>query len=242
MGLIILFLRNYSGVPRLRSQREESISQPSQTESAYVQTVPDGMCLCPNFRAFTGTSCVHVQTFVRSPDFCALMSRLLCVQPILVRSCPIYRALNRLSCFHVQTFVRSPDFRAFYRFSCVHVRTFVRSCPDLHAFPRFICVHQVFVRSCLDFCAFVKLGCDDPIFVLSSSNIKNLFKSNHNWPGVHRDQISKILVKLGEEKKLQFSLLSFSIFFLYLNIIKEWKVRVFMFTLCYVFFWRFHTM
>ena len=62
---------------------------------------------CPDFRAFTRLSCVHVQTFVRS--------------------CPDFRAFDRLSCVHVQTFVRScPDFRAFDRLSCVHVQTFVR--------------------------------------------------------------------------------------------------------------------
>ena len=62
---------------------------------------------CPDFRAFTRLSCVHVQTFMRS--------------------CPDFRAFDRLSCVHVQTFVRScPDFRAFDRLSCVHVQTFVR--------------------------------------------------------------------------------------------------------------------
>ena len=58
--------------------------------------------------------CVHVQTFVRSPDFRAFMFRLSGVHV-------------RFSCVHVQTFVRScPDFRAFDRLSCVHVHTFVR--------------------------------------------------------------------------------------------------------------------
>ena len=83
---------------------------------------------CPDFRAFTRLSCVHVQTFVRS--------------------CPDFRAFTRLSCVHVQTFVRScPDFRAFDRLSCVHVQTFVRSCPDFRAFDRLSCVQvQTFVR------------------------------------------------------------------------------------------------
>ena len=56
-------------LPRLRCQTETSMSRPSQTESTYVQTVPDGSCLCPDFRAFARLSCVYVQTFVRSPDF-----------------------------------------------------------------------------------------------------------------------------------------------------------------------------
>ena len=70
---------------------------------------------CPDFRAFTRLSCVHVQTFVRSPDFRAFMFR--------------------LSCVHVQTFVRScSDFRAFMsRLSWVR-QTFVRSCSDFRAF------------------------------------------------------------------------------------------------------------
>ena len=99
--------------------------------SKYVQTVPDGKYLCPDRPRrklpIVRLSCVHVQNFVRSPDFRAFMSR--------------------LSCVHVQNFVRSPDFRAFTRLSCVHVQTFVRSCPDFRAFDRLLCVHvQTFVR------------------------------------------------------------------------------------------------
>ena len=37
-------------LPRLRCQ----------TESTYVQTIPDGSCLCPDFCAFTRLSCVHL--------------------------------------------------------------------------------------------------------------------------------------------------------------------------------------
>ena len=188
--------------PRLRSQ----------TESRYVQTVPDGKCLCPDrprrkvpmsrlscvhqtfvrscpdFRAFTRLSCVHVQTFVsscpdfrafdrlscvhqtfvRSPDFRAFMSRPSCVHQTFVRSCPDFRAFTRLSCVHVQTFVSScPDFRAFDRLSCVH-QTFVRS-PDFRAFmSRLSCVHQTFVRSCPDFRAFMsRVSCVRQTFVRS---------------------------------------------------------------------------
>ena len=135
------------------------MSRPSQTESAYVQTVPDGKCLCPDFRAFTRPSCVHVQTFVRSPDFRAFMSRLSCVHQTFVGSCPDFRAfMSRFSCVR-RTFVRSPDFRAFMsRLSCVH-QTFVRSCPDFRAFmSRFSCVRRTFVRL-PDFRAFTKLSC-----------------------------------------------------------------------------------
>ena len=111
------------------------MSRPSQTESTYVQTVPDGKCLCPDFRAF--------------------MSRLSFVHQTVARSFPEFRAFTRLSCVHVQTFVRSPDFRAFTRISCSH-QTFVRSCPDFRAFTRISCVHiQTFVRSYPDFRAFM---------------------------------------------------------------------------------------
>ena len=77
------------------------MSRPSQTEVAYVQT------------------------FVRSPDFRAFMSRLLCVHQTFVRSCPDFRAFTRLSCAQ-PIFVRScPDFCAFYRLLWVHVQTYV---------------------------------------------------------------------------------------------------------------------
>ena len=108
----ILFLGNYSGVPRLRSQREGSISRPSLTESAYVQTVPDGRCLCPDFRAFTRILCVHCQTFVRSPDFRAFMSRLFCVQQTFVRSTDFRAFMSRILWVR-QTFVCLTDFCTF---------------------------------------------------------------------------------------------------------------------------------
>ena len=117
-----------------RSRRKVPMSRPSQTQSAYVQTVPDGKWICPDFRAFqifraffvrsktnmsrpSQTETVYVQTFVRScPDHRALQLK-------FVRSTPNF------SCVHVQTIVRScPDHRAFKsRPSCVHVQTFVRS-------------------------------------------------------------------------------------------------------------------
>ena len=147
-------------LPRLRCQTEASMSRPSQTESTYVQTVPDGKCLCPDFRAFIRLSCVHVQTFVRScPDFRAF-DRLSCVHQTFVRSSDFRAFMSRFSCVHVQIFVRSTDFRAFTRLSCVHVQTFVRS-PNFRAFMfRLSCVHvQTFVRS-TDFRAFMfRLSC-----------------------------------------------------------------------------------
>ena len=165
------------------------MSRPSQTEGAYVQTVPDGKCLCPDFRAFTRPSCVHVQTFVRSPDFRAFMSRLSCAHQTFVRSCPDFRAfMSWFSCVR-QTFVRSPDFRAFTRLSCVYVQTFVRS-PDFRAFmSRLSCVHQNFVRSCPelscvrqtfvrspDFRAFIRHSCVHQTFVRSSPDFNAIIR------------------------------------------------------------------
>ena len=170
--------------------RKVGMSRPSQTESRYVQTVPDGKSVCPDrprqkvpmsrhscvhqtIRAFMiRLSCVH-QTFR------AFMSRLSSVHQIFGRS-PDFRAfMIRLSCVH-QTFVRSPDFCVFTRLSCVHDQTFVRSSepscvhvqtvvhsPDLFAFTRY--------------CAFIKLGCDDPIFV--PSRHRKLIQIKRNWRG-----------------------------------------------------------
>ena len=90
------------------------MSRPSQTESAYVQTILNGKCLCADILAFTRLSYVDVQPFMRSPNFRAFISRLSCVHQTFMRSCPDFRAFTRLSCVQVQTFVRSyPEFRAF---------------------------------------------------------------------------------------------------------------------------------
>ena len=98
-----------------RPRRKVLTSRPSQTQSAYIQTVPDGKRICPDYRAFktfraffvrskanlyrpSQTEAVYVQTFVCS--------------------CPDHRALQI-------KFVRSTP-----KFKCVHVQTIVRSCPD----------------------------------------------------------------------------------------------------------------
>ena len=106
-------------------------------------------------------SCVHVQTFVPLPEFCAFtrtfvrsypdfpaLTRHSCLLRFFVRSCPDFSALtillcqHRFLCFHVQTFVRLLDH------SCVHVQTFVVS-PDYRVFAyffelmtRLLCVQQ----------------------------------------------------------------------------------------------------
>ena len=81
------------------------------------------LCVHQTFSAFMSRlSCVHDQTFMRSPDYSCVHDQ------TFVRS-PDY------SCVHDQTFVRSTDY------SCVHDQTFVRS-------PDYSCVHdQTFVRS-----------------------------------------------------------------------------------------------
>ena len=192
------------------------MSRPSQTESTYVQTVPDGRRLCPDFRAFMSRlSCVH-QTFVRScPEFRVNVQT-------FMRS-PDFRAFNQFSCVHIQAFVRSTDFRAFMsRLSSIpqlYLRspsfrafksrrlsvqqTIVRSCSYFQAFPSFICVHQVFVRSCPDFCAFIKLGCDDPIFVPSNSDMKNLFISKIMGVSIECKS-ARFWWSYGKEKSINF--------------------------------------
>ena len=108
---------NRTQVPRLRCQ----------TKSRYVQTVPDGKCLCPDpprrkvpmsrlscfqncicpdYRAF---KIAYVQTIVRSKLH---MSRLLCVQNCI---CPDCRAFKIA---YIQTIVRSKFHMT--RISCVH--------------------------------------------------------------------------------------------------------------------------
>ena len=121
------------------------MSRPSQTESAYVQTIVRS-------KFFVRSSCVHrafksphVQTFVRTK---LPMSRLSCVPK--EKSCApkliIFAFMSRLSCgqktlcpdfrafkiAYVQTFVRSKGKFVLQRNSkidnlCVHVQTFVRS-------------------------------------------------------------------------------------------------------------------
>ena len=104
-----------------RPRRKVSMSRPSQTESADVQTFVRSKffvrssCVqkssCPDFRAFKvayvqtivrskrkfvrskiNNLCVHVQTIVRSK---VLMSRLSCVQNCL---CPDFRAFQKKIC------------------------------------------------------------------------------------------------------------------------------------------------
>ena len=85
------------------------VSRPSQRENAYVQTVPDGKCLYPDYRAFatfsalfvrsksnmsrpSQTKSVYVQTFVRScPDHRALQIKFVCFNnKVLLRPCVIW--------------------------------------------------------------------------------------------------------------------------------------------------------
>ena len=117
-------------IPRLRSQ----------TQSGYVQTGPDGKCLCrdrprlklPMSRP-SQTESGYVQTIVRSKFFV----RSSCVRRQICPDHPIPKQyMSRLSCVLFQTIVRSNSnscvqrqiFSAsMSRTSCVHVQTFVRS-------------------------------------------------------------------------------------------------------------------
>ena len=117
-------------LPRLRSQ----------TQNGYVQTGPDGNCLCPDrprlkvpmFRP-SQTESGYVQTFVRSKFFV----RSSCVRRQICPDHPRPRQyMSRLSCVLVQTIVRSNSnscvqrqiFSAsMSRPSCGHVQTIVRS-------------------------------------------------------------------------------------------------------------------
>ena len=130
-----------------------------QTESRYVQTVPDGKCLCPDpprrkvpmsrLSCVQNFSCVHrafksphVQTFVRSK---LPMSRLSCVPK--ENSCApkliICAFMSRLSCVQKSS---CPDFRAF---KIAYVQTFVRSKTKfVRSKINNLCVHvQTIVRS-----------------------------------------------------------------------------------------------
>ena len=137
------------------------MSRPSQTESVYVQTLPDGKCLS-RLSCGQNFSCVHrafksphVQTIVRSKLH---MSRQSCVQNCI---CPDYRAFKIA---YVQTIVRSklhmsrqscvqncicPDNRAF---KIAYVQTIVRS--KLHM-SRLSCVQNCI---CPDYRAFIFLS------------------------------------------------------------------------------------
>ena len=145
------------------------ISRLSSVQQAFVLSCPDVhpvSCVqltfvrLPDFRAFK-MSFARSSTFVRSTDFRAIMSRLMCVRQTFVLS-PDFRSFvcGRLSVH--PTFVQSTSFRAFmFKLSCVcqtfvrlkcllyvNVLNFVRSCPDFCAFNRFSCVHlQTFKRS-----------------------------------------------------------------------------------------------
>ena len=107
-----------------RPRRKVSVSRPSQTESAYVQTFVRSKvflrssCVqkssCPDFRAFKSA---YVQTFVHSKEkFARSKIDNLCVHvQTIVRSCPDYHAFKIA---YVQTIVRSKLHMS--RLSCVH--------------------------------------------------------------------------------------------------------------------------
>ena len=135
-------VRNPKRICPDRPRRKVPMSRPSQTQSAYVQTIPDGKCLCPDRPRLkvpmsrpSQTESGYVQTIVSSK----LFVRSSCVRKQL---CPDHprpkRYMSRLSCVLVQTIVRSKSNSCVQRQnfsasmstpSCVHVQNFVRS-PD----------------------------------------------------------------------------------------------------------------
>ena len=95
-----------------RPRRKVPMCRPTQTENVYVQTVPDGNCLCPDYSAFNTFSAF----FVRSKSKMARPSQTKSVYvQTSVHSCPDHRALQI-------KFVRSKT------------KVLVRPCPDHRAF------------------------------------------------------------------------------------------------------------
>ena len=102
-------------------------SKYAQKESSYLQTIPDGKCLSPEFRAFMSRlSCLHVQTFLCSCSDFRVVTRLSCLHVQTVgRLCSDSRALIRHSSFHVQTnLVRTIDYLWLNYFSIVGITQF----------------------------------------------------------------------------------------------------------------------
>ena len=152
------------------------MSRPSQTQIVYVQIVPNGKWICPDYRAFKTFRAFFVRSKAICPDhprwtheslnFNARWSGhdrtivwtwtheslIMNAQKFFVRSCPDFRAfMSRPSCGHQTIVLSCPDHRAFMsRPSCGH-QTIVLSCPDHRAFmSRPSCAHlQTIVRSCV---------------------------------------------------------------------------------------------
>ena len=128
------------------------MSRPSQTESAYVQTIVRSKILV----RFSRFKVEYVQTIPDQkricPGFLAFLSRPSCASKIST----LQHQNSRLLSVHVQTFVRSLQFRAFMsRLSFVHVQTFVRSLQ----FRAFICARNFIISK---FCNFVILNARRP--------------------------------------------------------------------------------
>ena len=157
------------------------MSRPFQTESAYVQTVPDGKCLCPDrsrrkvpmSRPFQ-TESAYVQTFVRSE--------------LLVRS----------SCARNQICPHHPRPKAYMsKHSYVLVKTIVRSQSNSCVpTPNSWCVHAQSVRSRPDFRAFTRPQKIHPVVQCYSLKMKQAegFKTNNLFHRVN------LLFKLNQNK------------------------------------------
>ena len=105
-------------------QTESGMSRPFKTEGVYVQSIARQNGLCPDFPALNKLLCFHIQAFVSSPDFRALLVRLLCVQQTFVLSCSVFKEFARLECLRHISSVHFPcNFGHRKPFSCVHLRS-----------------------------------------------------------------------------------------------------------------------
>ena len=104
----------------------------SQTESRYVQTVPDGKCLCPDRPRWRVSMSWPSQTESAYAQTIAFET----FSAIFVRSMSNKSRPSQTENVFVQTFVRScPDHRALQiKFVLSNTKVLVRQCPDHRAF------------------------------------------------------------------------------------------------------------
>ena len=134
--LIFTIFYSFSGIhihyPGRGARPKPDMSRQSQTESAYVQTVPGQKK--PMSRP-SKTECAYVKTIVRSKIISAFF----------VRSKSNMSRPSQTKSVYVQIFVRScPDHRALQiKFVRSNSKVLLRSCPDHRAFmSRLSCVQQ----------------------------------------------------------------------------------------------------
>ena len=117
--------------------------------SSYIQIF---VRLCPDVRTITRLLCVHNQTFANSSESSHVHVQTFLRSPDFRNSTRLSCFFSRFSCDH-QNFLRScPDFNSFTRFLRaqkflrVYVQTFVCSCPDFCVLTRPSSFNQTCVR------------------------------------------------------------------------------------------------